>query len=108
MHVNFSHVKSDNSAIETEYLLFKTKFLQGLHWQLTVGITYPSESYNLSRKLLSTGRSSPSSHFGDGILCFIAQTKDKGNQSYMHLHVAKPMKFCTVPCKEGTFLFRSG
>ena len=29
-------------AIETEYLLFKTKFLQGLHLQLTVGITYPS------------------------------------------------------------------
>ena len=42
MHVNFSHVKSDNYAIETEYLLFKTKFLQGLHWQLSVGITYPS------------------------------------------------------------------
>ena len=80
MHVNFSHAKSDNYAIETEYLLFKTKFLQGLHQQLTVGITYPSESYNLSRKLLSTGRSSPSSHFGDGSLCFIAQTKDKGNQ----------------------------
>lgn len=39
MHVNFSHVKSDNYAIETEYLLFKTKFLQGHHWQLTVGIT---------------------------------------------------------------------
>ena len=39
MHVNFSHVKSDNYAIETEYLLFNTKFLQGLHWQLTVGIT---------------------------------------------------------------------
>ena len=42
MHVNVSHVKSDNHAIETEYLLFKTKFLQGLHHQLTVGITYAS------------------------------------------------------------------
>ena len=29
-------------TIETEYLLFNTKFLQGLHWQLTVGITYCS------------------------------------------------------------------
>ena len=42
MHVNVSHVESDNYTIETEYLLFKTKFLQGLHWQLTVRITYPS------------------------------------------------------------------
>lgn len=33
---------NDNYAIETEYLLFKTKFIQGLHQQLTVGITYPS------------------------------------------------------------------
>lgn len=40
MHVNFSHVQSD--AIETENLLFKTKFLQSLHQQLTVGITYPN------------------------------------------------------------------
>lgn len=74
---------------------------------MTVGITYP-RSHTISAENCYPVRSSPCSHLRDGILCFIAQAKDKGNQSCKHLHVAKPVKFCTVPCKEGTFLFRIG
>lgn len=86
MHVNVSHVESDNYTIETEYLLFKTKFLQGLHWQLTVRITYPSGHIISAENCYLLAGQAPLPILENGILCFIAQAKDKGNWSCKHLH----------------------
>ena len=110
MHVNFSQVKSDDYTsmllkLKTYYLrpnfykVFTSNWLWGSHTLVVI---------QSQQKIVIYWQVKPLFQFQRWYPLFYSTGKGQRKPELQHLHVAKPMKFCTVPCKKGTFLFRSG